>query len=31
MIQTEPMMTRKTISTPKARAGTLLVLSGPLL
>ena len=30
MIQTEPVMTRKTISTPKASARILLVLSGPL-
>src|SRR5262245_28032070 len=30
MIQTEPVMTRKTISTPKARARILLVLSDPL-
>lgn len=30
MIQTEPMMMRKTTSTPKARAGILFVLSGPL-
>src|ERR1700752_832451 len=30
MIQTEPVMTRKTISTPKARARILFVLSGPL-
>src|SRR6266516_1086809 len=30
MIHTEPVMTRKTISTPKARARILFVLSGPL-
>src|SRR4029077_15395713 len=30
MIQTEPVITRKTISTPKARARILFVLSGPL-
>src|SRR5205807_10543592 len=30
MIQIEPVMTRKTISTPKARARILFVLSGPL-
>src|SRR5260370_1809746 len=30
MIQTEPVMTRKAISTPKASARILLVLSGPL-
>src|SRR5262249_60181817 len=30
MIQTEPVMTRNTISTPKARARILFVLSGPL-
>src|SRR5215831_4491395 len=30
MIQTEPVMTRKTISTPKATARMLFVLSGPL-
>ena len=30
MIQIEPAMTRKTISTPKARARMLFVLSGPL-
>jgi hypothetical protein len=30
MIQTDPVMTRKTINTPKARARILLVLSGPL-
>src|SRR6516225_10183610 len=30
MIQTEPVMTRNTISTPKARARILLVLSGPV-
>jgi hypothetical protein len=30
MIQSEPAMTRKTISTPKARARILFVLSGPL-
>jgi hypothetical protein len=29
-IQTEPAMTRKTISTPKARARILFVLSAPL-
>src|SRR5262249_50971695 len=29
-IQTEPAMTRKTISRPKARARMLFVLSGPL-
>src|SRR5262249_40898595 len=30
MIQIEPPITRKTISTPKARAKMLFVLSGPL-
>src|SRR5262249_20747932 len=30
MIQTEPAITRKTISTPKVRARILFVLSGPL-
>ena len=30
MIQREPAITRKTISTPKARARILFVLSGPL-
>src|SRR5262249_4726525 len=30
MIQMEPVMTRKTISTPKASAMILFVLSGPL-
>jgi hypothetical protein len=30
MLQTEPLMTRKTVSTPKARARILFVLSGPL-
>src|SRR5262249_60145665 len=30
MIQTEPAITRKTTSTPKARARILFVLSGPL-
>ena len=30
MIQTEPVMTRKTIRTPKASARILFVLSGPL-
>ena len=30
MIQHEPAMTRNTISTPKARARILFVLSGPL-
>jgi hypothetical protein len=30
MIQIEPVMTRKTISTPKARARILFVLSDPL-
>ncbi len=30
MIQIEPVMTRKTISMPKASARILLVLSGPL-
>ena len=29
MIQTEPVMTRKTISTPKASARILFVLSAP--
>ena len=30
MIQSEPVMTRRTISSPKARARILFVLSGPL-
>ena len=30
MIQTDPVITRKTINTPKARARILFVLSGPL-
>ena len=31
MIQIVPIITRNTISTPKASASTLLVLSGPLV
>ena len=31
MIHSEPPTTRKTISTPKASASTLLVLSGPVV
>ena len=31
MIQSEPPISNTTMSTPKARASTLLVLSGPVV